>query len=382
MTTTSKSSKETNDEKSIIANLNTDMDETASSACTSDSSPEQQSDTAAVDSSSCSVGLTAKNDDPEGGQVDEDTIATPNGDQVNTDTGTGAGTSITQSQSPQEKEENEEENDEEEEEEQWDIRHIFTIPELQSSTPTKCMTARPKCPLLACTTYFSSLDKENKNPWHSCIDCQEQDFGGWPDSKDELPLKYMTKEHRSIISEFCTGQYTPAMPGIPVNEKGDMDGDDEVDGDGEGDGEGEGEGDGDEKENVRSETNGESEMKPSDINADAKSKTKQAAISSKTPPPTSLGSSKSKSKSKSKTAAITPSPVPPSSKSKIAALASASAKSTAKSSAVVEKWKQESLRLGGLGKIVLNKVEAKKLVFEKCQDSFAPMNITQLFTVS
>ena len=378
MTTTSKSSKETNDEKSIIANLNTDMDETASSACTSDSSPEQQSDTAAVDSSSCSVGLTAKNDDPEGGQVDEDTIATPNGDQVNTDTGTGAGTSITQSQSPQEKEENEEENDEEEEEEQWDIRHIFTIPELQSSTPTKCMTARPKCPLLACTTYFSSLDKENKNPWHSCIDCQEQDFGGWPDSKDELPLKYMTKEHRSIISEFCTGQYTPAMPGIPVNEKGDMDGDDEVDGDGEG----EGEGDGDEKENVRSETNGESEMKPSDINADAKSKTKQAAISSKTPPPTSLGSSKSKSKSKSKTAAITPSPVPPSSKSKIAALASASAKSTAKSSAVVEKWKQESLRLGGLGKIVLNKVEAKKLVFEKCQDSFAPMNITQLFTVS
>jgi hypothetical protein len=380
MTTTSKSSKETNDEKSIIANLNTDMDETASSACTSDSSPEQQSDTAAVDSSSCSVGLTAKNDDPEGGQVDEDTIATPNGDQVNTDTGTGAGTSITQSQSPQEKEENEEENDEEEEEEQWDIRHIFTIPELQSSTPTKCMTARPKCPLLACTTYFSSLDKENKNPWHSCIDCQEQDFGGWPDSKDELPLKYMTKEHRSIISEFCTGQYTPAMPGIPVNEKGDMDGDDEVDGDGEGDGEGEG--DGDEKENVRSETNGESEMKPSDINADAKSKTKQAAISSKTPPPTSLGSSKSKSKSKSKTAAITPSPVPPSSKSKIAALASASAKSTAKSSAVVEKWKQESLRLGGLGKIVLNKVEAKKLVFEKCQDSFAPMNITQLFTVS
>ena len=380
MTTTSKSSKETNDEKSIIANLNTDMDETASSACTSDSSPEQQSDTAAVDSSSCSVGLTAKNDDPEGGQVDEDTIATPNGDQVNTDTGTGAGTSITQSQSPQEKEENEEENDEEEEEEQWDIRHIFTIPELQSSTPTKCMTARPKCPLLACTTYFSSLDKENKNPWHSCIDCQEQDFGGWPDSKDELPLKYMTKEHRSIISEFCTGQYTPAMPGIPVNEKGDMDGDDEVDGDGEGDGEGEG--DGDEKENVRSETNGESEMKPSDINADAKSKTKQAAISSKMPPPTSLGSSKSKSKSKSKTAAITPSPVPPSSKSKIAALASASAKSTAKSSAVVEKWKQESLRLGGLGKIVLNKVEAKKLVFEKCQDSFAPMNITQLFTVS
>ena len=380
MTTTSKSSKETNDEKSIIANLNTDMDETASSACTSDSSPEQQSDTAAVDSSSCSVGLTAKNDDPEGGQVDEDTIATPNGDQVNTDTGTGAGTSITQSQSPQEKEENEEENDEEEEEEQWDIRHIFTIPELQSSTPTKCMTARPKCPLLACTTYFSSLDKENKNPWHSCIDCQEQDFGGWPDSKDELPLKYMTKEHRSIISEFCTGQYTPAMPGIPVNEKGDMDGDDEVDGDGEGDGEGEG--DGDEKENVRSETNGESEMKPSDINADAKSKTKQAAISSKTPPPTSLVSSKSKSKSKSKTAAITPSPVPPSSKSKIAALASASAKSTAKSSAVVEKWKQESLRLGGLGKIVLNKVEAKKLVFEKCQDSFAPMNITQLFTVS
>ena len=63
------------------------------------------------------------------------------------------------------------------------------------------------------TIYISSLDKENT--WHSCIDCQEQDFEGWPESADELPVRYMTEEHRSIISEFCTEQCTPAMPGIP-----------------------------------------------------------------------------------------------------------------------------------------------------------------------
>ena len=112
-----------------------------------------------------------------------------------------ADTSITQSRSSLE---------DDDEVEEWDILHVFTIPELQSSNPTKCMTA--KCSLLACTTYISTQDKDIT--WNSCIDCQERDFGGWPDSADEFPVRYMTEEHRSVISEFCTEQCTPSMPGI------------------------------------------------------------------------------------------------------------------------------------------------------------------------
>jgi hypothetical protein len=53
-----------------------------------------------------------------------------------------------------------------------------------------------------------------------------------------------------------------------------------------------------------------------------------------------------------------------------------------KSSKVLEDWRKASRRMGGNGKIVVDKTEAKKMIFERSNDAFQPMNITQLYEVS
>ena len=84
-------------------------------------------------------------------------------------------------------------------EEQWDCKIIVKIPELSKAKPQKCQTEG--CDLVACCGWVS-----NKNPeeiWYGCLDCQADGFGGFPDAH-ELPLKYMTEEHRKLILEECT----------------------------------------------------------------------------------------------------------------------------------------------------------------------------------
>ena len=247
-------------------------------------------------------------------------------------------------------------NDDDQEEE-WDLHHIFSIDQLNQEPkcdgsnakgPQQCMTKN--CPLLACSTYISNLDKEN--PWHTCIDCQEGDYGGWPETVSELPVTFMTLEHRRVVAEKCTGQYSPAMPNIPINDKGDF-------------------------EMLESNHNDGIITAPSNTSSSSNSSQENESKKNIALPSPGDASKKTKGKKKKVKSMVTPSPVPPSgangkSRSRLPSLSNHPA---------YAKWQKECQKLGG-GKLVVSKPEIKKMIFELCNDSFAPKNITQIYTVS
>lgn len=259
----------------------------------------------------------------------------------------------------------EDEMDDDEEEEQWELSHVFTIEELCQTEPPPQICMTKKCPLLACVSYVSSVDKDSI--WHSCIDCQEKDYGGWPENVNEIPMKFITNEHRSIMIEKCTGQYAPIMPNIPVDENGNFD------------------------ERRKEETNtdvdtaclaDDHEFSKVDANPDTSCNNDSAhdvagdtsrlqeetTRANSSPLPTSLDIKEKHAKS-----FVTPSPAPLSNKTKGLSKAAI---------ANHEKWRNECLKLGGTGKICVKKPEIKKMTFELCKDRFAPMNITQIYHVS
>lgn len=91
-------------------------------------------------------------------------------------------------------------NDEEEPEEQWDIKHIFTIEEIENEGK-KCDTKN--CPLKACSIWMSS----NNDEWNGCLDCQEDYYEKWPEKVEDYPVTFMSIEHREVIWNQCTGKF-------------------------------------------------------------------------------------------------------------------------------------------------------------------------------
>jgi hypothetical protein len=85
-------------------------------------------------------------------------------------------------------------------EETWDLKIIFNVHDL--SKPKKIMCSTEECPLVACSAWVSSHNPEK--PWFTCLDCQSNDFGGFPDEEGELPVKFLTEENRKLILEKCT----------------------------------------------------------------------------------------------------------------------------------------------------------------------------------
>jgi hypothetical protein len=65
--------------------------------------------------------------------------------------------------------------EEDDHEEVWDLTKIFNISDLTKKEPIMCNNE--ECLLLACSEWTSNLDPGN--PWYTCIDCQETDYGGW-----------------------------------------------------------------------------------------------------------------------------------------------------------------------------------------------------------
>lgn len=59
--------------------------------------------------------------------------------------------------------------------EKWNLEHIFTAQEINSTnhTPVECTTE--SCLLLACTKYVQ--DGNSANIWYGCLDCQQQVSG-------------------------------------------------------------------------------------------------------------------------------------------------------------------------------------------------------------
>ncbi len=242
-------------------------------------------------------------------------------------------------QSEDDNDNNEEEDDEEEEEEGWDLKHIHTIDEIKSGT-MKCMTKR--CPLIACTTYVSSID--SSNVWYSCLDCQQKDYGGWPTEIEEIPVKFLTEEHREVICEMCTGRYSPEMPNIPTNDPS----------------------------KVTSPQSNQATTKLTTLDNTELDKTTQSnvnQVSAVTPPPgqrrQSITTTAPSTATGNTTKKVTPIPSKPSNQAL----------------AMHKKWQDTANVLGG-ERIIVSKPEAKKLILELLKDSFKPMNITDIFKVS
>lgn len=161
------------------------------------------------------------------------------------------------------------------------------------------------------------VSSTSREKWYSCIDCQVTDFGGWP-PLEELPVKSLGKNHMQLLVDKCSKKKRPAMPAF----------DDDDD--------------------------------------DSCSPMRDSAQGDKTNTITPLQQASKGSK-------VTPTPA-----------AKQDTKKKAKQSAIMMKkhqeWQEAANKAGG-GRIVVNKEQAKPLIFQMLYDKMKPMNITQIFTV-
>ena len=198
--------------------------------------------------------------------------------------------------------------------EMWDIKKILSLQDITKEATIKC--SHEGCPLPACSIWSSNLAPTTK--WYSCLDCQENDFDGWP-PVGELPIKSMTQEHLDAIAQKCSRQKKPAMPEFSLA------------------------------------------TSPS---------TKQESSANFVTPLNSLGASQEREGfDEGNCAKITP-------------LIPKQGKPSASALAMHKKWQDAAEAMGGKdARIVVSKAAAKKLIFALMSDSFRPMNITQIYKV-
>lgn len=187
--------------------------------------------------------------------------------------------------------------------------------------------------------------------YDSCRRCHRRflslsDYNGWPGrDEQELPVDHLTEEHRRLIVEKCSDpeeNSNPIMPDLP--------------------------------------------LVPGLHSTADKKKSKGCAI---TPPPShnrAVAQNQSyvvvgmagggKKGGNKKDGDVTPSPL---SKGATKKTLAGSDKPNVMSTKTIEsrsKWQAEAEKLGGPGvKIIVHKTEAKKIIFDKMHDAFAPMNI-------
>ncbi|KAL7550777.1 hypothetical protein ACHAWF_013987 [Thalassiosira exigua] len=250
-------------------------------------------------------------------------------------------------------------------EETWELAVIFSAKEIRKSKPIMCMSDH--CDLVACSEWKCNVPDEPV--WRTCLDCQENDYEGWPAPESgELPVAFLSEEDRQAIAEKCTNQDDPALPDLP--------------------------------------TVAPAPAAPSLLATARKEKDggdrRSSAI---TPPPgrdravadgraeVVVGAARSKGGGKRKGApkgGVTPSPMPPKGaaskgapKGAVVAKPAPPAKKPVLSGKALEshrKWQAEAERMGGpAARIVVDRAGAKKLVFDKLHDDFKPMNINGLY---
>lgn len=97
------------------------------------------------------------------------------------------------------------------EEGQFDLKKILTLEELLQEDCICC--SQDACGgLPAFGLYVNSIDPQDR--WYYCLDCQENDFDGWPPVQ-ELPVKYLTPEHLRVMAQKCSSSKKPKMPVFP-----------------------------------------------------------------------------------------------------------------------------------------------------------------------
>ena len=216
---------------------------------------------------------------------------------------------------------NDEVHQDEEDAEIWTLKKILSYNDITKEGTIKCSTE--DCTLPACSVWISNLAPTKK--WYSCIDCQENDFEGWP-PLEELPLEHMEPKHLQVLTSKCSKQKNPTMPSFPS------------------------------------------------LPTSPSQKQSKTHANFVTPPPNSLVGKVPQASDAvaGKAAKITPN-------------TSSSAnpkpnKPSAGALAMHKKWQEEAEARGGKdARIVVKKPEAKKIIFDFLFDEFCPMNITQVY---
>lgn len=222
---------------------------------------------------------------------------------------------------------------------------VLTISELNFSVTNLKRCDTDGCDLPASTIWTSVSSGEL---WHTCVDCQEDDYGGWPPGK-ETPA--MSAEHIEVIASKCSNQECPSMPQPRAKQV---------------------------SKSVKAKQSSLESDSPK-INTDALSCEDSTSTTAHITPlrhdlnePAVKTSKSQKSKNDGcSTSGITPSPVPLPKKPSATALA------------MHRKWQEAAEGMGGKdARIVVSKPAAKKLVFDLLHEAFAPMNITDIYQVS
>ena len=99
-----------------------------------------------------------------------------------------------------------------------DLKMVLPVSEINAEHPPRC--SGDGCNLVACTIW--SLNHDPETPWYSCLDCQEEDFGGWPTPESgDLPLRVLEDGLRNAMVARCTsGREEPSLPDLPNAEGG------------------------------------------------------------------------------------------------------------------------------------------------------------------
>ena len=98
--------------------------------------------------------------------------------------------------------------DDEDDEGQYDLKKIMTLQELQKEDCICC--SQEGCGgLPAFGLYVNSINPQDR--WYYCLDCQQNDFDGWP-PVEELPVKYLSPDHLRVIAQKCSRSKNPPMP--------------------------------------------------------------------------------------------------------------------------------------------------------------------------
>jgi hypothetical protein len=205
--------------------------------------------------------------------------------------------------------------EDEEDEGQYDLKKILSLQDLMKDD-TICCSQDACGGLPAFGMYINSIDPKDR--WYYCLDCQQNDFGGWP-SIEELPIKHLEPEHCRVMARKCSSRKNPPMPAFPSNS----------------------------------------------LSPKGKPNTTNAATSTAnfvTPPPNSLGSKEHSSGG--------------------GPVAKANTAGKTKALEIHKKWLEAAQAMGGKDvRIVVGKPAAKKLIFDFLYDAFQPMNITQIYKV-
>jgi hypothetical protein len=203
------------------------------------------------------------------------------------------------------------------EEEMWELKTILPHSQVTKDCPIKC--SNDDCRLVACCVWVSNL---STNKWYSCIDCQENDFGGWP-PEEELPVQALAGDHMRSLVAKCSKQKSPAMPAL------------------------------------------------AQLLSPAKQIDSRLATNTVTPSPNSVNSGTGQqAMSKGSKSTILPTP-------------SHSVQASAGALKKHREWQLAAEKVGGPNaRIVVKKAEAKPLIFDLLYDAFRPMNITQIHNVS